>query len=255
MKPFDKYDLYKKAVQAPDVDAAFLFNLYKRLKGKPPQTLQEDFCGTFAILCEWVKLNKKNRGLGVDLDPEPIAYGMVHNYSKLKDHEKSRIQIYEQNVLKRRREKADIIAAMNFSYFLFHDRKSLLDYFKSAYANLKEGGLLVADAFGGPACLKPNTDKTRRRGFWYLWEQEYYHPVTHRARFHIHFKRDGEKIKKRVFTYDWRMWSLPEISELMKEAGFKSTLTYCEDDQGNFRPNKKGDSDCEAWIAYTIGIK
>ena len=33
---------------------------------------------------------------------------------------------------------------------------------------------------------------------------------------------------QRAFTYDWRFWTLPEIRELMTEAGFRETRVYVE---------------------------
>ena len=47
---------------------------------------------------------------------------------------------------------------------------------------------------------------------------------------HIHFKfKDGSRIKK-AFSYDWRLWTLPEIREVMEEAGFSNTRVYWEDE-------------------------
>ena len=37
--------------------------------------LREDFCGTFAICCEWAKSGATFEAHGVDLDPEPLQYG------------------------------------------------------------------------------------------------------------------------------------------------------------------------------------
>lgn len=251
---FDKYKHYHASVQAPDVDARFLYNLYKRLRGRDPKVLREDFCGTFAVLCEWVKLNKKVKGIGIDLDPEPIEYGVLNYLPKLKPQQQERIQLVEDDVLKVRPAPADIIVAMNFSYSLFHERALLRDYFKRAHAGLKAGGVFVVDNFGGPACMDAITDETRKRGFTYYWEQENFEPITNKAKFHIHFKRDGEKIRKRVFTYDWRLWTIPELNEIMIEAGFSKTIVYWEDDKGTFRPSKKGEP-CDAWIAYVVGLK
>ncbi|MES2856865.1 MAG: class I SAM-dependent methyltransferase, partial [Bdellovibrionota bacterium] len=76
---FDKYWYYKKSVQSPDTDVEFLRSTYKEIRGKDPTTLREDFCGTFSICCEWVKLNPKFKAFGIDLDSEPIEYG-YNNY-------------------------------------------------------------------------------------------------------------------------------------------------------------------------------
>ena len=43
-------------------------------------------------------------------------------------------------------------------------------------------------------------------------------PITHATTCHIHFKfPDGSKLKK-AFTYEWRLWTAPEIRELLLVA-------------------------------------
>ena len=74
-KTADRYALYLQSVQAPDVDAAFFSKVYKKEFGQPAKTLREDFCGTFAVCCEWAKRGDDMVAYGVDLDPEPLAWG------------------------------------------------------------------------------------------------------------------------------------------------------------------------------------
>jgi len=33
----------------------------------------------------------------------------------------------------------------------------------------------------------------------------------------------------KAFTYDWRLWSLPEIKELLEEAGYSKVRIYWEE--------------------------
>jgi hypothetical protein len=33
----------------------------------------------------------------------------------------------------------------------------------------------------------------------------------------------------KAFTYDWRLWSLPELKELLEEAGFSKVRIYWEE--------------------------
>jgi hypothetical protein len=259
-KLFDKYALYKKAVQSPDVDVEFLRKVYKDLRKKEPVILREDFCGTYALSCEWVKLGAKFSAVGVDIDPEPLDYGKEHYFSKLTPQEQSRLKIVEANVLTSDLPPADIAAAMNFSYFIFKTRQDMKIYFTTVYRSLKAEGLFVADLFGGSLCMNTNEESTSKRSFIYYWDQESYDPVTHRAVFHIHFKVKGSPKKERVFTYDWRMWSIPEIREIMIEAGFRKTHVYWEGTNksgggnGVFTRTKKGEA-CESWIAYVVGEK
>ena len=61
-----------------------------------------------------------------------------------------------------------------------------------------------------------------------IWDQKAYNPINGDMLCHIHFSfPDGSKIKK-AFTYDWRLWTLPEIRELLLEAGFQRATVYWE---------------------------
>ena len=260
LPPFDKYYHYIKAVQSPDIDCDFITSTYKSLRGKKPKILREDFCGTHAICCDWVKRNKENVAYGIDLDLEPIRYGQKHYASKLKPDQLERLHILNENVLSASTPKVDVINALNFSYYLFKNRTLLRHYFKSCRKNLKKDGLLILDSFGGSHCYERNEERTRISGgkFDYFWEQSGFDPITNETVFYIHFKRDGEKKRERVFKYDWRVWTIPEIREIMIEAGFRRTYVYWEGTtkrgygDGIFRRREKGD-ECEAWIAYIVG--
>jgi hypothetical protein len=261
---FDKYSYYRRAVQSPDVDVRFLRDTYRELKKREPLSLREDFCGTFAISCEWAKLSSKTLAYGVDLDPEPIAYGREHYLAALKPATRERVRIREANVLDPGVPKVDIVAAMNFSHFIFKDRLAMKSYFKTILATVSEGGIFVADCFGGPACQKPSRDVIKHKGFSYVWEQESYDPVNCEALFHIHFNVKDRKGKvtrhNKQFTYDWRMWSILELRELMLESGFKQTHVYWEgttrggSGDGIFTRVEQGEV-CEAWVAYVVGEK
>ncbi len=114
--------------------------------------------------------------------------------------------------------------------------------------------------FGGSESMEETKEKTKHKGFTYIWHQAEFHPVTHYMRCHIHFKfPDGSRIKK-AFTYEWRLWTAPEIRELLLEAGFRKATVYWEgedeDGEGNgeFTPDEKGEADL-AWIAYVVAEK
>ncbi len=257
--PFDPYDLYQKSVQSPESDVRFFEKAYKKLRNKKPLLLKEDFCGTHMICCEWVKLNSSYQSVGFDLDPEPIAYGMTHNQVKLSLAQKKRVSIFNRNVLKAHPAKSDITVALNFSYFLFKTRQDLKSYFKKAYLGLKDDGLFICDVFGGKLCQGPSLDKKRVGPFSYQWNQKNYDPVTHQAQFSINFKLAGQTFED-VFTYDWRLWGIQELKELLAEVGFKSTHVYWEGTDANgrgngvFKPVHTGES-CESWIAYLVSEK
>ncbi|HEY8272245.1 MAG TPA: class I SAM-dependent methyltransferase [Pseudobdellovibrionaceae bacterium] len=256
---FDKYDLYRRAVQSAESDVEFLRDTYKELKGKNARTFREDFCGTFALSTEWIKLNPKNQSIGIDLDPEPMAYGKTQYLSKLRPEQQKRMQLLEGNVLHPDLPEADIVAAMNFSYFCFKSREVMKLYFTSVYKSLGKDSIFLVDCFGGSQCHAPIEDTINHDGFKYHWDQSSFDPVTNEAVFYIHFRIGGKKIEK-VFTYDWRMWSIPELREIMAEVGFKKTHVYWEgtakDGSGNgvFSRTEQGEA-CDSWIAYIVAEK
>jgi hypothetical protein len=259
-KLFDKYLYYHAAVQSPEAEVDFFRQTYKEIRNKKPALLTEDFCGTFGVACDWVKRSKEHRAVAVDLDPEPLAYGRQHYYNQLSKQQKSAIQVINDNVLNRKLPKSDIVAALNFSCFIFKTRNEMRAYFESAYCRLKKQGLFIIDCFGGKDCLAPREEETEHDGFSYFWDQDSFNPTNRHAQFYIHFKRKGESKRKKVFSYDWRLWDIPELRDIMTDAGFSDTVVYWEgtdqdgDGDGEYRPTQLGD-DRDAWICYIVGIK
>jgi len=45
----DKFELYVRSVQSPDVEVAFFDRAFRGRYGRRPQVLREDFCGTAAV--------------------------------------------------------------------------------------------------------------------------------------------------------------------------------------------------------------
>jgi len=128
------------------------------------------------------------------------------------------------------------------------------------HSALNADGLFFLDAFGGPEASDVQKEKTKLDGFTYVWDQAAFEPVTSRIVCHIHFKfPDGSRIK-RAFTYDWRLWTLPELRELLIEAGFSKVRVYWEGDDGEgggngeFKEHATGEPDL-AWIAYLVAEK
>lgn len=257
---FDKYDYYHRSVQSADSDVIFLRKTYKELRGRDPRIMREDFCGTFALSCEWAKLNPKFEAYGVDLDPEPLEYGRSHNLTKLRPDQQKRVHLMEGNVLTGSLPAADLAIAMNFSYFLFKERELMKRYFANVHRSLKKEGIFILDCFGGSQCYDAIEETTDHGSFKYYWDQTGFDPVTNRALFYIHFRPKGQKKRERVFTYDWRMWSIPELRELLAEVGFKKSHIYWEgttkngEGDGVFTRTEKGES-CLSWIAYIAAEK
>ena len=259
---FDKYYHYGESVQSPGEVARFLEWIYLKGKGRKPSVFREDFCGTFANCLAWVQRDRKYVAYGLDLDPEPIEYGKKNYLPYLTPEQQSRVHIHEKDVLSRGAPKADIICALNFSYNIFKKRQELKKYFQACFRSLNPNGVFVVDAFGGPRCHEANEEVSENGdpSFDYFWDQESFDPLTHEGLFHIHFKRPGEKKRLNVFTYDWRVWTLPELKDLLEEVGFKRVDFLWEgstdegEGDGNFQVVTKGE-ECEAWVAYVAAFK
>lgn len=260
-KAFDKYFYYEKSVQNPENEIEFFNEKFKELRNRDPKTLREDFCGTGSITCNWVKQGEEYYSWGIDLDPEPVEYGKKNHLAKLDEVEQSRVSYQLENVLDAKTPKVDICFAFNFSYFIFKERKQLLDYFKAAHKALNKDGVFFVDLFGGPDSQTVMTDVISHEGFKYYWECQMFNPMNNNCRFAIHFKRKGEQKRKDAFVYEWRMWFMSEIRDIMIEAGFSKTVAYWEGDDeedeggdGNFYATEEAEN-CDAWVTYIAALK
>ncbi len=255
---FDKYSLYTKAVQSPSHDATFLRKVYRELVGKEAYLLREDFCGAHAIARAWVRSGARMRATGVDIDQESLNYGIARQDEELTPEQQSRLGVVRGNVLTSRLPKAQVVCAFNFSYFCFRERRTLVQYFRRVKRSLEPGGVFVVDAFGGPETCEASVDRRILPGFRYFFEQEFFDPISNRARFHIHLQPRGQRIRKEVFSYDWRMWTIPEIRDAMQDAGFSRTVVYWEGTgrngrgSGRYHRRERGES-CRVWTAYIVG--
>lgn len=262
----DKFDCYQQSVQEPEHEIDIFDQAFREAYNRKPLKLREDFCGTFAVCCSWVESDSKRRAWGVDLCEETLQWGKDNNHSKLKEKDARRITVLEQDVRERSTPQVDVLAAQNFSFWAFKTREEVLQYFKTAYANLSSEGVIVMDMMGGRDCYDSDVVDKRtivkgKKGFKYHWEQAYFNPVNSHCTFYIHFKfADGSKMKK-AFRYDWRFWTIPEVRELLSEAGFKNSVVYWEDDEDN-----EDDEDATwiqvdeaandySWLCYVVGVK
>lgn len=257
-KTADKFELYEKSVQAADVEARFFSRRFKRMTGRPLRLFREDFCGTAKMCAEFVTLHRENRACGIDLDAKTLRWAEKHNLGQLTEDQRERVTLIQANVLDVHRPKVELIAACNFSYFVFKTRQALLAYLKSVRRSLVEDGVVFFDVYGGAEAQLEQIEKRRVSGFTYLWDQVRFDPVTHDTLCKIHFAfRDGSEMRN-AFVYDWRLWTLPELQELFQAAGFREVHVLWEgtDEKGEgngvFRRVKHGDAD-KSWIAYVVG--
>ena len=258
----DRHELYELSVQCAESEIDFVDETFKKLRDRRAKLLREDFCGTANVCCDWVQRRTSNRAIGIDIDQEVLEWGRDNNLTKLPISARERIQLVQKDVLKVKTEPVDVISAMNFSYWLFKDREDLKRYFKRVRKALAEDGMFFLDAYGGYDSFREITEETEveDEGFTYVWEQKKYEPISGGLICHIHFNfPDGSRMKK-AFSYDWRLWTLPEIRELLEEAGFSRVTIYWqgfdEDDEpdGDFKPVKEGESDA-GWICYITAEK
>lgn len=254
-----KYDFYERSVQNAEGEVSFMHDEYKRIYKRSPFIFREDFCGTGAMSCEWVKADKRCQAFGIDLDPEPVEMGKIRHFSKLKPEEKKRMHYMLKDVMTVKTPKVDVVCAFNFSYFIFKERKTLLKYFKAVRKSLNKESVFFLDIFGGPESQTLVTDEKKLKNLTYYWECQRFNPFTHDCLFAIHFKDAKGKKHKDVFTYNWRFWTMPEVRDILKEAGFSKTLVYWEGDDKNgngngiFKPNESPEN-CDAWVSYIAAI-
>jgi len=253
----DRHALYQEAVQCVETEIDFVDQTFEDLRGRKARVLREDFAGTANTSCVWVRRRKGNRAIAIDLDEEVLDWGRRHNVEPMGE-DSARVALLLEDVLQVKTDPVDAVLAHNFSYWLFKDRSSLRCYFEKVHGDLFADGLFFLDAYGGSEAYTIVTDKTKNKGFTYLWEQAAFNPVTADMTCYIHFRfSDGSKMR-RAFTYEWRLWTLPEIRELLAEAGFTRSTVYWEgtdeetgEGDGQFHPTDVGDAD-PAWVVYVV---
>lgn len=256
----DRHELYEQSVQNVEDEVEFLQQTFREIRGRDPELLREDFCGTANASCQWIRVNARHRAVGVDIDEAVIDWGRQRHVAGLTAEQQERLTILNTDVLTARTEPSDLTVAFNFSYWIFKTRDLVRRYFRAVRDHLKDDGLFFLDAFGGSEAYDEMSEKTRLDGFTYIWDQASFDPVSADFVCHIHFRfPDGSRLEK-AFSYDWRLWTLPEIRELLAEAGFSKSTVYWEEDtdddeeEGDYVPVERGVAD-PAWIAYVVAEK
>jgi len=256
----DLYDLYEAAVQDPEGDVALLQRMYRTYYDCDPHLLREDFCGTAALCCAWVKADAANRAYGIDIDRHPLSWARKKSFPKLGPELASHVTLLEGDVREVKHEAVDVTVGFNFSYFIFSERADLLAYFRHAYETLSPRGLFVVDLYGGADSQRTMTETRDHVDFDYVWDQDLFDPINNRAVNYIHFEfSDGSRIE-RAFHYDWRLWSIPEVRDALHEVGFSRTETYWErtdrksnEGTGVYYRAKRAPDD-PAWVAYIAAL-
>lgn len=278
----DKYDLYELCVQSPDYDVRMLAAVYAYMNGagrkrkKDPLIFGDDFCGPAALARAWVDIDPSRRAaFAVDLDGTMVEEAMSRVARTLpgdpRRNDKPRPRVkFEKRDVRHARSRIDLLAALNYSIGEFHERADLLAYFRRARQRLLPGGVVVCDMYGGRDAIEKGTYERAVAGpggirIRYEWEQRDADALTGMVENAIHFTMTHAEWKRarrvrNAFTYNWRLWSLPEIREAMREAGFGKTEVFPRhaealDDRGAFHalPYRDGGELPESWSCYVAG--
>lgn len=265
----DRHALYEVSVQGVDWDLDFMERMWRqRNPGRSPRLFREDFCSTAALATAWAQRGPARQAWAVDLDPEPLAWARRFRLPYVREVAE-RVTLVKGDVRLPRQPLVDVTCALNFSWWVFHERADLVKYLRAARAGLKRNGVLVMNLFGGNRAEKALSERTRKRAengpdgtmlpaFTYVWEHESFNAVDRRLLAHIHFDlRDG-RIMRKAFTYDWRMYTVPELKDAAAEAGFREFEVHSEGwdahaKRGNGVLYKRTFMDADdTWLAYAV---
>lgn len=175
---------------------------------------------------------------------------------------------------------ADVVASVNFSLCLLHTREDAMRYLRLARAAMQQehGSIMVLDLLGGPSAeCDARIDRSNTvTGASFLWEQEGYNPVTREIYCHISLRRRGIIVLPRIWNYHWRLWTIPEATELLLAAGFHAVHTWLrpmrqtgcageddEDEEADFLqcsaqqplpPDVLQKINSRGWVAYLVAV-
>ena len=257
----DRHELYELSVQNVEGEVELVQQFFSDLGEGVCARVREDFCGTGQFSAAWAKSASERTAIGIDLDAEVLQWGRTKLADRLDEDSQKRVELVEGDVLKITGDPVDAVLATNFSYYLFKTRSELKNYFSTARSRLRPGGIFIMDAYGGSESFEEQEEERDLDGFVYVWDQNHYNPITGDVVNHIHFRfPDGTEMNK-AFTYEWRLWTLPELQEILREAGFQSVHVYWEgtvedgeeegEGNGEFTQTRVGEA-CQGWIAYLV---
>lgn len=260
-----KYDLYRLCVQAPQASADFLAAVHARFGGRraPAQrlVLREDFSGPGAIGIAWADSYERHSTILVDHDAGALAHAALPH---------ARVTAICGDVMAVDA-RADVVAALNFPLGYWHTRDELVAYLQASLARLRPGGVFVADMYGGEHAFQPGTLQRRVLGpndeaITYTWEQREANVVSGIVVDALHFDikppRGPVRRLRDAFVYTWRLWSLPELNDALRDAGFRRVeffdqLAGARDQRGHLHvePVSRGEELGDDWVAYVAAAR
>ena len=258
----DRFALYEAAVQVPEHEVSFFERAFKDAHHRSPQVLREDFCGTALVARSWVASGPERRAFAVDHDPAPLAYGRAEADRTLSASQRERLELIESDVRTAITLPADVAAVQNFSINELGERAALVDYLSGVHAALAGEAVLVLDVMGGPLRqVDARTEHRRCRGFEMEWTQRRFDPIAGRGRFALSFVLDDGTRLDDAFSYDWRLWSIPELRDALAEAGFAESVVYWAGEdtkrgghQGVYKRRREAPAE-PSFVAYVVGVR
>ena len=236
--PLPIHALYEAAVQNVDTDLDFGVRVYTSFHKKKPQRIREDFCGTAKLAGALGGVTLIMRLGELTFTPLP-SHRPSHISICFRWMNKSALPCYAMMYSRQKPLSTSVLCSISPSVSL--KNVSRCAYFQQVYRHLRPGGMLVLDLYGGTESVTEKRDDIREipgfttpqgleiPDFEYVWDQVAYNPINHYTQCEIHFNVPGWKPLQSAFRYDWRLWTLPEISEILAEAGFSSSAVYLHD--------------------------
>lgn len=256
----DRHLLYQWSVQVPEFEVKFMDRIFRKMRGRKPLRMREDFCGTGLLCRDWVRSGRERVAVGLDLDRSTLDWGLKHNIEPL-GKAAARVDMREVDVRTVTDPVSDIACAYNFSWFLMHPQPTLVDYFRTVRESLAPDGLFFLDCYGGweaqQVVEEPRLIETPHGMFTYTWEQASYDPINNTAVCHIHFELKGGKYLRKAFTYEWRIYTPAEARDALLAAGFRDCIVYWDrsaDPEVDYYRVTTTAENQPGWLAYIVGV-
>jgi SAM-dependent methyltransferase len=216
----DPHDLYEICVTEPVRLTRFLVAVH----GARPRVLREDFCGTGALARHWTRTIPRARAIAIDADPGVLTRASA-----------PRVRTVCANVMNAH-DRGDILAATNFSIGYWRSRTQLVAYLKHARDCLNPRGTFVCDTYGGRDAFRTLSLTQKFKGargerIEYTFAQRDADAITGMVLDTLSFVvRPAVRAKPirfpDAFAYRWRLWSIPELGDALRDAGFSHFDVY-----------------------------
>ncbi|MBC7833973.1 MAG: class I SAM-dependent methyltransferase [Phycisphaerales bacterium] len=265
-RAMDRYDLYELCVQRAAAVVPFL----RAIHGGSARRLAEDFCGTAAVSREWVRSDTSGvaSAIGMDLDTGVLDWARA----KAAAEGLGRIELVHGDVLSATDritadgaaagDGMDVVFVGNFSIGEIHERSELVGYLRWCRERLRPGGVVVIDTYGGASAWRVGASRRAHQAgpgvrVLYTWEQREGDPYSGRVECALHFdvERGGEVVERypEVFLYRWRLWSVPELRDAMREVGLSHTSVHADLETGTLRETAGKTVEGEGFIVCVAG--